>query len=774
MNEKTELLYYAEPAYYWEAALPLGNGRLGAMVHGAVTRETISLNEDTVWSGRPDDACSSEVRNALPAARRLIEERKFSEAEEFISRHMGDHDSASYLPAGELNLVFSHSDRAIRNYRRELDLSTATAAVAYQSGGGSDTRRLIASAPDQVIAMEFVTDRPEGLNFEAFFSSPHPGTPGSEEDFCWFDAAAPVFNRYDSVELSRNGKTGVAFRMGAVARAEAGTVSSRNGVLKIEGARRAILYLAIRTNFKDWRTAPEASGVDERRQAYDDLERAAAKGFAAILRDHLADYRALYSRSLLDLPGTDNDLLPTDRRLVNDSKNECASPALIALLYHYGRYLLIASSRPGTQPGNLQGIWNNRCLPPWGCNYTTNINTEMNYWPAENANLAECAEPLYAFIRDCAEKGRDAARQLYGARGWCLHHNSDLWRYCSTATGRAQWLFWPFGGIWLCRHLMDHYRYSLDREFLKQASPVVRGAAEFLLDFLVDHHGVLETCPSTSPENTFVDPETGTPAAAVSGSQMDMSLTREVFESVLEIDAALGVSDEISDRVRKALPKLKKPAIGSAGQLLEFGEDFEETDIHHRHLSHLYGAYPAAEFTPERNPEFHQAARASLVRRGDIGTGWAMGWRVALWARFLDGEHACQVIRNLLRPVYPTLEPNYSNGGVYVNLFDAHPPFQIDGNFGVAAAIGEMLVQSHRKTADGKTLIHLFPALPRQWKTGSVTGLRAQGALTVDLKWSPGVREAVVAARKGGTFVFLTPSGTVEKTLAPGEFLVLK
>lgn len=778
MNNAAQVLFYTEEAPYWEAALPLGNGRLGAMVHGGTGTEKLALNEDTLWSGLPENRYSQEIFKALPEARRLIAERKFTEADDFISARMGDHDSQSYLPAGDLNIRFQHTE-AIEEYRRKLDLSAALFSMEYISGGVKFAREAFASFPAQVIVYRLTAGIPGALNFEAEFSSPINGTCSSLNKDIVFDGECPVYDRRDEIIWKdEQGRTGIRFRMQLKADAEGGMITSENGVLKIINANSVTLYLAIRSNFKDWKTMPQESGIDYKAEVNSDLEKAARAGFEALKKQHTADYQSLALRSVLEFPEQAEDRLAIPERLAAESSRAEFSPSLAALLYNYGRYLMIASSRPGTQATNLQGIWNSLLLPPWGCNYTTNINTEMNYWPAENTNLSECAEPLFQFIKDVSEKGKDAARELYHLSGWCLHHNSDLWRYCSTATGRAQWLFWPVCGGWLCRHLMDHYRYSGEKEFLKQSYPIIRGAAEFFLGYLVERNGVLETCPSTSPENCFIDPATGKGAAAASGSLMDLSIIRETFESVLECADILREDDEFVRKIRAALPKLRKPAIGSEGQLLEYGEDFPETDLHHRHVSHLYSVYPGADFTPERNKIWYDAAKVSLERRGDLSTGWAMGWRVALWARFLDGDRACRVIKNLLTPVFPKGAVNYaSGGGVYPNMFDAHPPFQIDGNFGVAAAIGELFVQSHKRTADGTVIVELFPALPSRWEAGSISGLRAQGDLTIDLKWTApraSSFEAVITAGHGGTFVFRTPAGTVEKTLPAGEKLVLR
>ena len=480
----SQVLFYRESAPYWEAALPIGNGRLGAMVYGGAEQEKLALNEDTLWSGRPENRYSPEIYQSLPEARRLIAERKFSEADAFISTHMGDHDSQSYLPAGDLNLRFRHAG-PIENYQRELDLSTALFSMQYTAGGITFRREAFASSPAQTIVYRITAGTPGAVNMEAEFASQIHGQAASLGKDIVFDGECPVHDRRDQIIWKdEQGHTGICYRMHLKAMAEGGSILSENGVLKIEGADSVTLILSIRTNFKNWSTMPEESGIDWKALAASDLENAEKTGFDTLKRRHIEDYQTLAGKSVLEFPEQPGDEGTVPERLALEQNREVFSPSFAALLYNYGRYLMIASSRPGTQATNLQGIWNPLLFPPWGCNYTTNINTEMNYWPAENANLAECAAPLFQFIRDLSEKGKDAARELYHLSGWCLHHNSDLWRYCSTATGRAQWLFWPVCGGWLCRHLMDHYRYSLDKEFLARFEPVIRGAAEFFLGLL--------------------------------------------------------------------------------------------------------------------------------------------------------------------------------------------------------------------------------------------------------------------------------------------------
>ena len=519
--------------------------------------------------------------------------------------------------------------------------------------------------------------------------------------------------------------------------------------------------------------------MDPELLAEQDLANAAILGYDTLLARHIADHQSLYNRSDLQLPEDETDVLPTFERItVNHEKGGNPPPALAALVYHFGRYLTIASSRPGTQPTNLQGIWNHLISPPWASNYTTNINTEMNYWHTESTNLAECGEPLFNMIRELSEKGRYVAEDLYHSQGWCFHHNTDLWRFCLPASGLACWSLWPMGGGWMCRHLVDHYRFNPEkRQFLEEIYPVISGSAAFMLGILRKREdGLLETCPSSSPENTFIVPgEQDKYSAVCAGSLMDMSIIRELFESVLECAEILGRTDEpLCQKVKEALPKLLKPAIGSDGQLLEYGQDFEESDIHHRHLSHLYGFYPGTEMSQEENREFYaKAVRRTMERRGDMSTGWAMGWRAAIWARLRDGEHVCKILHNFLTPIDP-VKSNNQGGGIYANGFDAHPPFQIDGNFGITAAIAEMFLQSHRRTAGKQVILDLYPAVPDAWKKqGHFYGLRAQGGIDVDLEWSEGIYKAKIVSASDQIVCLCTGDRTELVELKAGqEFLI--
>lgn len=780
-----ETLLFDSEAACWEAALPLGNGRLGAMVFGGAVNDRVALNEDTLWSGRPaapgdlDAACAPDFPARLAEVRALLRARRFAAATALANASLtGRADSASYVPAGELRLRF-FLPGAASDYARALDLDRAMATTRLRAGGVAFAREALVSCPAQTFVYRLTADAPGAISFDAAFSAPAPGAVGEEEGAIVLDAACPWHDRNGEVRWAGpHGETGTPYRLAARVVAQGGACAVADGKISVRGADEALLLIAVRSGFRDWRSAPEAGLA--RASALADLRQAAGQSWEALRDAHLRDYQALYRRSVLRLPARPGDNAVLARRLAaaaraGDSGDGAGfSPALAALLYNFGRYLLISCSRPGTQAANLQGIWNDDLRAPWGCNYTTNINLEMNYWPAESVNLPECAEPLFAFVREAAASGAATARRLYGARGWCLHHNSDLWRFSTPATGLCRWACWPVAGGWLCRHLLDHYRYGGDKNFLAAVAPLVRGAAEFFLDFLVEENGELTTSPATSPENSFRDPETGEECGVATGSLMDLSIVRETLEGVLECDAALGGGDALAEKARAALARLRRPRVGPDGRLLEYGEDFAEVEPQHRHLSHLYGVYPASEFTPERGAGFYAAARAALERRGDRSTGWAMGWRAALWARFRDGARACKVIGNLLRPVAPGDRQPGGEGGVYPNLFDAHPPFQIDGNLGVAAAIAEMFLQSHRRAPDGAVLVDCFPALPPNWESGEIVGLRAQGGLTLDLAWGGGVFTARAHASLPGRFRFAFPGGALDLTAQAGETFALR
>ncbi len=746
-----ETLFYRKPAEFWEEALPVGNGRIGGMIFGEPESETICLNEDTLWSGIPCKTPQEQPRENLDEVRRLVHERKYKAADQFITDHMLDFpDSAGYLPAGKLCFHF-HLPGEVTGYRRSLDLCNAAVDTEFNAGGITFRRRVFASHPAEIMAIRLSSDAPGSISFRVGLESEIHGTFGGQDDSIWFNGKCPIYARTTTLiwEETYHGKAGISFQVRLKAMPEGGTVSvAENGMLRVENADSAVLLLAIRSDFSKWSHRPDGQSPTPEEKCLRDLRNAANRTIQELFLEHLADYQNLFSRSVLRFPELPEDFLPTDQRLKLCETSSEISPNLAALIYHYGRYLLTASSRPGSQPANLQGIFSNLLMPPWGCNYTTNINTEMNYWLAEVTNLSECAEPLFQMIRECAENGKETAAKLYHCGGWCMHHNSDIWRKTTPATGHAQWAFWPMAGVWFCRHIFEHYRHTGNTDFLKANYDILRGAAEFLLDFLLrEEDGSLTISPSTSPENCFVTPEDGSFVAVASGSTMDLSLVRELFEEVLESIRILNNNDPVANKISAVLKILRKPGIGREGQLLEYNEDFDEMDVHHRHLSHLYGIYPGSEWTPDRDPTRYQAAKISLTRRGDIGTGWAMAWRVVLWARFLDGDHAMRVFRNFLHIAMPNHGmAALQGGGIYINLFCAHPPFQIDGNFGITAAIAELLMQSHRTDSNGKMILSLLPALPSAWKTGKITGLCAENGIILDLEWNSNSAEVTFSA----------------------------
>ena len=759
------LLHYTDPAEYWEAALPLGNGRLGAMVHGGIEREILSLNEDTLWSGLPDRRFNPAVKENLEKARDLLRARRFAEADRFISENMLDHDCQSYLPAGELLLEFDLPG-TVQNYRRQLELDKAVATSFFDCNGVEHRREFFISYPCNLLVGRISGSAAGSVSFRAEFTSQLRGNSSASGDTLIFDGECPVHDRRDKIVWrDEAGRTGIKYQMRLQVAVENGNVTAQDGRLVVRNADAVTLYLSIRSDFIDYATCPGSNGVTPGERCLLDFANAAS--YDKLYSEHLRDWQKIFCRSYLDFYPVDEDFLPTDKRLELASESGDVSPNMAALLYHYGRYLLLASSRGDCQAANLQGIWNDKLMPPWGCNYTTNINLEMNYWPCGCANLSECAEPLWNLIRDYARQGELAARELYGLPGWCLHHNGDIWRFASIGTGKARWAFWPLGGAWLVHHIFDHYLFTQDKDFLREFYPIMVGSAEFLLAFLVEHNGKLVTMPSTSPENTFTDPATGEEAAVGIGSAMDMTLIAENFRNVLAAADILGIDEPLAGKISAALAKLRPLAVGSRGELLEYGEEFAEPEPLHRHVSHLYGVYPGWDFTPDKQVELYRAAKQSLELRGDISTGWAMGWRAALWARFRDGNRVCGVIRNLLQPVEPGTWSH--RGGLYKNLFDAHPPFQIDGNFGVAAAIAEMILQSHRRDAEGNILLDILPALPDNWRVGKAVGLCAHGGLSVDIKWSPERVKVGVCAAVDTVFVLQYNSYEEQNFLSAGS-----
>ncbi|WP_380786125.1 glycoside hydrolase N-terminal domain-containing protein [Sphingomonas sp. R86521] len=736
-----QMLWYRQPATAWTEALPVGNGRLGAMVFGGTTSERLQLNEDTLWTGGPYDPVNPAAHAALPEVRRLIDAGAFAEAQVLANaRLMGvPKTQMAYQPFCDLLLAMPGTD-PVESYRRSLDLDTAVATTSFTAGGTRFRREVFAALGDQVIAVHLTADRP--FDIQIGLQSPHP------------DATVQASGTTLTLTGRNGDRAGVAGRLRFAGRAgvstTGGSIIVEGDRLHVRGARAVTVLVALATSYRRY----DDVGGDPDAATRTTLDSAMRRGIAAIRADTVAAHRLMFRRVTLDLGRTAIADRPTDERVrANDAG---ADPALVALYFDYGRYLLIASSRAGSQPATLQGIWNDQVKPPWESKYTVNINTEMNYWPAQVTALPECVAPLVQMVRELAETGARTARDMYGARGWVCHHNTDLWRATAPIDG-AQWGLWPTGGAWLCTHLWEHYDYGRDLALLRSVYPLMRGAALFFLDTLqVDAAtGALVTNPSLSPEN--VHPKG---ASICAGPAMDQQILRDLFDQVGQAAKLLGTDAAFAAEVAAARARLAPDRIGKGGQLQEWLQDWDADapEPRHRHVSHLYGLFPSDQIDLDRTPALAAAARRSLELRGDESTGWATAWRANLWARLRDGDHAHRILAFLLGPAR-----------TYANLFDAHPPFQIDGNFGGTRAIAEMLMQSR-----GDEIL-LLPAMPRAWPSGSITGLRARGRCTVDVRWHDGVlAEAVVRTDRAGRRRVGLGAHHIDVDLKPGKVLRLR
>ena len=731
-------IWYTREARKWTEALPIGNGRLGGMVYGKQGTEIISMNEDTLWSGYPGYKGPVQKAGVWRQIRELAEKGNFAGAQTLFEDEIASPWSQSYLPLGDILLAVNRHTAA--DYQRSLDLDTAIASVSYSCEGVRYTREVFVSAVDNCMALRLAADRGGSVNFDLTLQSKLRCAVSVQGRFLSLDGIAPsnvmpsyVPNVPDPVVYSEtDAEKGMRFTLMVLPIVEGGTLVFENNSIKVSGADSAVLLVNGETSFAGHDVHPHLNGKDEKALCRAVLEQAAEKTYDKLQKSHKADYSSFYSRVQLDLGENENAALPTDMRLKQFSSGK-EDPALYALLFQYGRYLLIASSRPGTQATNLQGIWNNESRPPWSSNYTVNINTEMNYWPCFPCALEEMQLPLINFIKTRSVSGKTSAAEIYGAPGFAVHHNSDVWALTwpmgNSRRGTCEYAAWNLAGAWLCAHLFERYEYTLDRAFLAEtAYPVMKEAALFCNALLSeDGSGHLWLCPSTSPENTF---KVNGERFAMSGTTaMTMTIIRELFSNCVKAAAILGIDGDFASELEQKIPLLFPFQTGSKGQLLEWDREYEESEPHHRHVSHLYGLHPGNQISPEQTPALAAACKKSLELRGDDGTGWSLAWKVNLWARLGEGDRALAIMNKQLRLVDED-EPGYSGwGGTYPNMFCAHPPFQIDGNFGISAGFTEMLLQN---IADG---IHILPALPKLWNKGKVTGLRAKGRISVDISW---------------------------------------